>query len=140
MIWLGTTWLNRRTCVMGNGRLSGRSSGKALGAMFVLLLAASILVVSASRRHAQKATAPLPASPILTSSTSSPHSNPLRSKPDARSLLGKLPLIFEPNQGQADPGVKFLARGFGYSLFLDPTEAVLALQTAPQPQGKSQSK
>jgi hypothetical protein len=41
---------------------------------------------------------------------------------------GKLPLSFEPNQGQTDPQVKFLSRGNGYSLFLTPTEAVLALQ------------
>jgi len=41
---------------------------------------------------------------------------------------GKLPLSFEANQGQADPQVKFLSRGQGYSLFLTPTEAVLQLR------------
>ena len=41
---------------------------------------------------------------------------------------GKLPLNFEPNRGQADARVDFLARGAGYSLFLDPTEAVLSLR------------
>ena len=40
---------------------------------------------------------------------------------------GKLPLNFEPNRGQADARVDFLARGAGYSLFLEPTEAVLSL-------------
>src|SRR5574341_486339 len=40
---------------------------------------------------------------------------------------GKLPLIFEVNQGQTDPGVKFLSRGPGYGLFLTQNEAVLAL-------------
>lgn len=35
---------------------------------------------------------------------------------------------FEPNRGQADPRVEFLARGRGYSLFLTKTEAVLSLQ------------
>src|SRR5258708_20234334 len=39
-----------------------------------------------------------------------------------------LPLMFEPNVGQADPSVKFLARGAGYSLFLNSEGAVLALQ------------
>ncbi len=43
---------------------------------------------------------------------------------------GPLPLTFEPNQGQADEGVRFLARGRGYGLFLTPTETVLVL-TAP---------
>ncbi|HLM02774.1 MAG TPA: SBBP repeat-containing protein, partial [Pyrinomonadaceae bacterium] len=41
---------------------------------------------------------------------------------------GKLPLHFEPNLGQTDERVKFLARGHGYSLFLTGTEAVLSLQ------------
>jgi len=41
---------------------------------------------------------------------------------------GKLPLSFEANQGQTDPQVRFLTCGLGYSLFLTPTEAVLALR------------
>src|ERR1700677_590058 len=41
---------------------------------------------------------------------------------------GKLPLAFEPNLGQADPQVKFLSRGDGYSLFLTPAEAVFVLK------------
>lgn len=43
----------------------------------------------------------------------------------------QLPLWFEANQGQTTSQVKFLARGSGYTLFLTPTEAVLAL-TKPQ--------
>ena len=39
-----------------------------------------------------------------------------------------LPLFFEPNQGQSDARVKFLARGSGYGLFLTADEAVLELQ------------
>jgi hypothetical protein len=53
---------------------------------------------------------------------------------------GKLPMAFEPNQGQADRTVRFLARGPGYGLYLTPTEAVLNLHggtatspTAPAP-------
>lgn len=38
-----------------------------------------------------------------------------------------LPLMFEPNVGQADPGVKFLARGTGYNLFLTRDGAVMAV-------------
>ena len=41
---------------------------------------------------------------------------------------GAIPLYFEPNVGQANARVKFLARGGGYSLFLTANEAVLALQ------------
>jgi len=43
---------------------------------------------------------------------------------------GQLPLSFEVNQGQADPQVKFLARGAGQALFLTSTEAVLVLTKA----------
>jgi hypothetical protein len=39
-----------------------------------------------------------------------------------------LPLMFEPNQGQTDPKVRFIARGGGYGLFLTEQEAVLSLQ------------
>src|SRR5579872_2742756 len=38
---------------------------------------------------------------------------------------GRLPLVFEPNQGQADREVKFLARTQGGTLFLTEREAVL---------------
>jgi hypothetical protein len=39
-----------------------------------------------------------------------------------------MPLQFEANHGQVDAPVKFLARGKGYTLFLTPTESVMALQ------------
>ncbi len=42
---------------------------------------------------------------------------------------GKLPLSFEANQGQSDPQVRFLSRGYGYSLFLTDSAAVLALNS-----------
>jgi hypothetical protein len=41
--------------------------------------------------------------------------------------LTNLPVAFEPNLGQTDPQVKYLARGNGYTLFLTPSEAVLTL-------------
>jgi hypothetical protein len=39
---------------------------------------------------------------------------------------GKLPLSFEPNRGQTDARVMFLARVSGYTLFVTSTEAVFA--------------
>ncbi len=54
--------------------------------------------------------------------TRSPASNPRLLE-----TYGKLPLSFEANQGQTDRRVKFLSRGQGYTLFLMPNEAVLAL-------------
>ena len=47
-----------------------------------------------------------------------------------RAAYAQLPLIFEPNQGQSDAQVKFLARGEGYGLFLTKDSAVLSLQHA----------
>jgi Domain of unknown function DUF11/Beta-propeller repeat len=44
--------------------------------------------------------------------------------------LAQLPLSFEPNQGQTDPRVKFLARGAGYGVFLTADRAVLTLRSA----------
>jgi hypothetical protein len=49
----------------------------------------------------------------------------------------KLPLSFEANQGQTDPEVKFISHGAGYTLFLTPNEAVIALRTsAPSEAGR----
>lgn len=43
---------------------------------------------------------------------------------------GKLPLSFESNQGQADPQIDFISRGKGYSIYLKPSEAIIALNMA----------
>ncbi len=48
--------------------------------------------------------------------------------PGLGAVYSHLPLAFEPNQGQSDPRVKFLARGGAYGLFLTADEAVLVLQ------------
>jgi hypothetical protein len=50
------------------------------------------------------------------------------STPQVLNSYGKLPLSFEPNRGQTDEQVQFMARGAGYTLFLTPTEAVFSLQ------------
>ena len=95
-------------------------------AAVVLLLVAGGMLGSGTWRFAQTAT-------TLASGKSVPAilgKAPLQAKPDARALLGQLPLIFEPNQGQADARVKFVSRGAGYSLYLDSTGAVLAMRTA----------
>src|SRR2546421_43964 len=64
---------------------------------------------------------------------------PNLSQPDAAAKLriteayGNLPLGFEANRGQTgapDVDVQFVSRGAGYTLFLTPTEAVLALRKA----------
>jgi hypothetical protein len=47
--------------------------------------------------------------------------------PAARDF-GALPLSFEPNRGQTDAQVAYLARGSGYTLFLAPTSAIFEFQ------------
>jgi len=47
----------------------------------------------------------------------------------------QLPLRFEANRGQADPQVKFLSRGSGYTFFLTSEEAVMVLRSAPAAKG-----
>jgi hypothetical protein len=44
--------------------------------------------------------------------------------------FGNLPLAFEPNRGQTDPRVAFLARGAGFQLFVTPTHAVYKIDVA----------
>ncbi|HYC88664.1 MAG TPA: SBBP repeat-containing protein [Thermoanaerobaculia bacterium] len=47
---------------------------------------------------------------------------------EAQSRYGRLPLHFEENLGQADPRVRFVARGAGYAFFITGTETVAVLQ------------
>jgi len=54
-------------------------------------------------------------------------SQPVASRAALSQSAVSLPLYFEPNQGQTDPQVKFLARGMGYGLFFAAKEAVLTL-------------
>lgn len=71
-------------------------------------------------------------------------SSDLPSRARITQLYKKLPLSFEPNRGQADPRVKFLARGREYALFLTSDEAVFKLKkpaaSADQPKPVGGSK
>jgi hypothetical protein len=58
-------------------------------------------------------------------------------KAHAIDFIERMPLSFEANQGQADPRVKFLAHGQGYTLFL--TRRGEALLTLVKPVPKSTS-
>jgi len=51
---------------------------------------------------------------------------PRDNKPQAK--LMRVPLSFEPNQGQAASTVQFVSRGSGYGLFFTPGEVVLNLE------------
>jgi uncharacterized protein DUF11/beta-propeller repeat-containing protein len=121
-----------------------------LAAAFVLLAAAFLVLNSGSRspKMAAKSVASgyntqaaaggfLSASLSDTSfsSTSAPSaSSPVHARASAGSLLAHLPLIFEPNQGQAnldpsDPHARFLAHGSGYALMLGSEGASITVRS-----------
>lgn len=57
----------------------------------------------------------------------------LPERPKGHGILAndfQAPISFEPNQGQTDERVKFLARGSGYNLFLTPSNALFFLRKA----------
>lgn len=64
---------------------------------------------------------------------SAPQSSATHGVPDTRAASAKLyatPLAFEPNQGQTQAWVDYLARGPGYTLALDGGDAMLRLEGA----------
>lgn len=102
---------------------------RVLGAGVVLLAAGCSVLLwgSRPRQSAQSVTPTVSGLGTEVSPTNSPASAHESNRP-AITSLSHLPLMFEPNVGQTDPSVKFIARGAGYSLFLNSEGAVLALQ------------
>jgi len=106
-----------------------------------LLAAGSLLLASGSHLRPAPATA---AAPALLAQGATP-ANPLATAPapqvasdyakrHALSMFSGLPLIFEPNRGQAnlDPSdrrAKFLAHGSDYGLYFGPDGAILTLRS-----------
>jgi hypothetical protein len=146
---------------MGNG---GRSGGSEItlrrhrgdiavglfAALLALLLAASALLGGSYRKSIRQAMAQAPVVRPVSSVASflrparlalEPDGRgPLPLKPNAQHILGQLPLMFEPNQGQADSSIRFLARGAGYGLYLDPAGATLSFATASPRNGQAGSR
>src|SRR6202044_3271744 len=69
-----------------------------------------------------------PQSGSLVTSETAALPNSVAASPYPVHSYGHLPLAFDPNVGQTDPQVQFLAHGEGYELFLTRAETVLALQ------------
>jgi uncharacterized repeat protein (TIGR01451 family) len=55
------------------------------------------------------------------------HAPSVQGSQQVLATYSRLPLMFEPNQGQTNARVRFLAHGTGYGLYLTADEAVLAL-------------
>ena len=114
-------------------RLNRQRSGKTCSQSRVLIAIAFLMVVGV----VAFSLAPFAAkSQVATTADSSRlfASNPplnithAQDRREALATYSHLPLIFEPNQGQTDAKVKYLAHGRGYGLYLTDQEAVLSLQ------------
>jgi hypothetical protein len=98
---------------------------------FIALAVAVILAVSGIYNFYQKNNFTNESTKSLTEKTisnQSPANTEAEKNPQIAEKFGKLPINFEPNVGQTDEQVKFVARGQDYSLFLTEAEAVLALR------------
>src|SRR5256712_6538279 len=109
-------------------RLNYRGSGSAwrgavVPSAFVLLLAFGVMAVGLGSNPA------LHHAPVSSSLPTflAPAANHMAAVPSQTSLV-RLPLIFEPNQGQTAPQVQFLAHGAGHGLFLTGDGAVLSMR------------
>ncbi|MGC1685365.1 MAG: hypothetical protein WA734_07085, partial [Candidatus Acidiferrales bacterium] len=104
--------------------MDSRISIRWVTALGALACAAGALVIGTSARVHQTAS-------FATARPAAVGTTPQVSLSDSRTIkenYGRLPLAFEPNQGQSADAVKFLARGNGYTLFLTPAEAVFAMR------------
>ncbi len=70
----------------------------------------------------------LPIVAIVVCAVLAVHDGPVRHAPGRSVIRATWPLAFEPNRGQADPQVEFIAHGAGYSLGLGGGTARLALR------------
>jgi photosystem II stability/assembly factor-like uncharacterized protein len=101
--------------------------------MFALAGLMDSLVVQELIHAAALSNAKPPRDPLSGLSASTISSIDNRLSPDASRMragefLGKLPLSFEPNRGQADRRVKFISRASDYTVFLTPTDATLTFK------------
>jgi hypothetical protein len=111
-------------------RIFGWTSGKSFLSLGLLLIASAWGGATWSR--SQPAGDQAVRLPEMVRQTSHEGTVPPDAATKARlnEVYGQLPLSFEANVGQVDPQVDFISRGSGYTLFLTPREAVLALRAA----------
>jgi beta-propeller repeat-containing protein len=118
----------RRTATRGGAPLS------IMTCLAVVALISAVALVAAmpakSRTNGENASAPNGSAPAGS------HADQAR----IRTNYATLPLAFEPNVGQTDPQVTYMARGRGYSLLLTANAAYFAIPLAsPHPDPAAQS-
>lgn len=102
-----------------------RALGKPAVAAFCMVCVTCVLTLALKSQNLRAGGTPALARDVL----SQAHSNRLSASRVA-GYLDALPLAFEPNQGQSSDGVKYIARGAGYTVFFTPSETVLVLGTS----------
>src|SRR3989442_7586593 len=101
---------------------SGKTFSARIAALFVIALGLAVL--------------PMPMRPA----PRTPAKQLPAGTPSVNNQYGKFPLSFEPNVGQSDAQVQYIARANGYSLFLTHRETVLLLKyDSPLTKGQGQS-
>ncbi len=80
--------------------------------------------------------APTTTGAATTSTVATLNAAPAVTGPGLAQSYGRLPLSFEPNRGQTDPAVRFMARAPGLTLYLTGTDATLVL-TKPRPHARA---
>ena len=85
-------------------------------------VSAAPVVTKASAAQTHQA----PHAPVVTSVPADKAPKPPITKEAAKEAMSKMPLTFEPNRGQIDSQVKYVARSMGYQVFMTgPASAVL---------------
>src|SRR6202161_4086835 len=133
--WLGTSVVRVRALAAGLVLLAAGSMG--LGGISRSRQTAAVAAEDSSLSQSLSAPSSLipdgtAASPLALASDRSEGKAGAQIR--ATSILAGLPLMFEPNQGQAnldptDVRAKFVARGRGYGLFLGSQGAILSLRS-----------
>lgn len=93
-----------------------------------ILISALLTLLAGSTLTLADSATPL----VANAATTVPISNEI-SPAQLSEHYGQIPLSFEANRGQAHQDVNYLSRGAGYTVFLTPREAVLALTKSPPP-------
>lgn len=97
-----------------------RGGARTVSAPVRSLLLGALLLLGCSLLFKHDASLPLTSHPTPANAT------------QVLSAFAKLPISFEPNEGQADGRVKFLAHGAGYGLYLAPKAALLSFPKRSQ--------
>jgi beta-propeller repeat-containing protein len=98
----------------------------ALGSIVAVAVLAAVVVAASSGKSAWHRSDRVKAA-VSTKPALSPQTVTAAAHDHVRASYAALPLAFEANEGQADPQVKYVARGSGYRLSLTSKQAIMSL-------------